>query len=96
MSHSLYTCGHVYTVELKSSLNVYMASADGLCRRVTDHAAVLPRQRPIGVMKQGLQSQQDQQRKEFHEPGYGLTYIFSLSGTRHWTNLCKQSPVRIH
>lgn len=35
MSHSLYTCGHVYTVELNRSLKVCIASADGLCRRVT-------------------------------------------------------------
>ena len=35
MSHSLYTCGYVYTVELNRSLKVCIASADGLCRRVT-------------------------------------------------------------
>ena len=44
-------------------------------------------QRPIGVLQQSLQSQQDQE-KEFHEPAYGLTYVhLPSSGTRDRTNL---------
>lgn len=56
-----------------------MTSADVLGRRVADRTVVGPSmgQIPIGVLKQGLQSQQDQQRKELHEPGYG-TKLTSL------------------
>ena len=90
MSHSLYTCGHVYTVELNRSLKVCIASADGLCRRVTNRTVASPSmwQRPIGVLQQGLESQQDQEKKVFHEPAYGLTYVhLPSSGTRDRTNL---------